>query len=75
MKGNDITPERTEGYISTFTITNCRKVAEDVEANNQSTTTCLLKIYELEMLEEMGLLGETEIPVSGLERQKIVVLL
>lgn len=47
MKGNDITPERTEGYISTFTIAKCRKVAEDVGANNQSTTTHLLKMYEL----------------------------
>lgn len=75
MKGNDITPERTEGYISTFTIAKCRKVAEDVEANNQSTTTYLLKMYELEMLEEMGLLGETKIPVSGLERRELVVLL
>jgi len=72
--------KKTEGCISTFVTNKCRKVTEDVEANNQSAThyiqICIFKkMYELKRLEKTGLLSQTEIPVTGLERQKLVVTL
>lgn len=74
MKGNAKTLEKNN-YFSTFTITECRKVTEDIEDNNRMNTTykCVhLKMYELKRLEGTELLSETEMLVTGLERQKSV---
>lgn len=74
MKGNGITLEKTEGYISTSIITKSRKVTEDVEANDQSTTTyksVSFKNLWIKKVRRNKLLSETEILVAGLERKKI----
>lgn len=60
---------KTEGYISTSIITKSRKVTEDVETNDQSTTTyksVSFKNLWIKKVRRNKLLSETEIPVAGL---------